>query len=129
MDSVETPTFRVTLGEDGILRLVLLSGEAVTLELAMQQIDAIVRVSGGRPLPMLTDIRLATSIDHAARVAFQEHDAVSASAILVASPKARIMANIFANFSRAKFPSKVFTSPEEAIAWLQRFLTSEQSSD
>jgi hypothetical protein len=129
MNSVETPTFRVTLGEDGILRFVLLSGEAVTVELAMQQIDAIVRVSGGRLLPMLTDIRLATSINRQARVALQENAVVKANAILVASSTTRIMGNIFVNFSRARFPSKVFTSPEEAIAWLQEFLTPGQSSD
>jgi hypothetical protein len=129
MNSVETPTFRVTLGEDGILRFVVLSGETVTAEHARLHVDAIVRVSGGRLLPMLTDVRLANSIDHAARVVLQENSVVSANAILVASPISRVMANVFTSFSKAKYPSKVFTSPEEAIAWLQRFLTSEQSSD
>lgn len=128
MNTIETPTFRVTLGEDGILRFVVLSGETVTAEHAKQYSDAVARVSQGRLLPMLTDIRLAGGITRSARLAIQESNDLSANAIIVASPVTQVMANIFAGFSRAKYPSKVFTSPEEAIAWLRGFLTTEQSS-
>ena len=45
-----------------------------------------------------------------------------AIALLVGSPLSRVIGNFFVGLNRSTFPLRLFTSEEEAIAWLRTFL-------
>ena len=48
--------------------------------------------------------------------------ATKALALLVESPVSKIMANFFIYFSKPAIPTQLFTSEDEAVAWLKTFL-------
>lgn len=92
-------------------------------EHARENVEALFSLIRGRPLPVLVDIRAAgTTSPEARRVYATEIHNTPAQAVLVDSAFTRMVAGLFVRLSRPKIPTRLFTSEEEATAWLHQFL-------
>jgi hypothetical protein len=124
-EEIVTRSNRVRLGEDGIVRSVSLPDIEQTLEGARDNIAAIAQVSGGVRRPVLADLTGAKSITRQARMYYAGAEAAAtyaAVALLVGSPLSVVLGRFVLAISRPPRPVQMFTSEEEALAWLRGFL-------
>ena len=122
---IVTRSNRIWLGDDGIVRSVSLPDTDQTLEGARENIAAIVAVSGGVKRPVLADLARARSISREARAYYAGAEATAhyaAVALLVGSPLSWALGRFTLALSRPARPAQLFTSEEEALAWLRGFL-------
>ena len=90
-------------------------GSVVDVEDARDAILAAERISGGTPMPMLsemTDVEISAD----ARRAFAQTKGVSAIAVLGSSAVDRVVAAAMSRHTH--YPHEFFTSREDALAWL-----------
>jgi hypothetical protein len=110
--------------EAGILRGECFEGAEETLEDAKEQIVVQRKMLDGKPLPFLMDIRRVRSLSRESRAYFagaESAEVFRATALLVASPLSRAIGNFFLGLNRAQMPTRLFTSEDEALAWLRGF--------
>jgi hypothetical protein len=104
------------------------AGAEVTLEDAQANIEVTAKLTGGRALPVLVDLRTVRSQSAEARSLFAgpEGRAVSSAvALLLSNPLSRVMGNFYLGFNRPQTPTRLFTSEAEAEAWLLTFAPNE----
>lgn len=117
------PKFRMWLPPDGVVRLVWSPPVPSGLEDAIATIEAMTQLTGGRPAPLLVDVRQAGPQDRAARMEFlRRPEVVSAVAIVVGNPLSRMMGNFFINVNKPKAPTQLFDDDEAAVAWLTDYV-------
>lgn len=127
-DGTEPPaTARVTrtctLWVDDLLHARFLPGADVTLDDARENLSVSVELTDGRALPALIDLRHVRSQSADARALFAGPEATrvsSAVALVVGSPLTRVVGSFYLGFNRPEVPTRLFTSEEEAEAWLRR---------
>lgn len=110
--------------EDGVLWGECFEGAEEGVEDAKEQIVAQRKMIDGRPLPFLMDIRRVRSLSREARAYFagaESAEVFRATALIVSSPLSRAIGNFFLGLNRAKMPTRLFTSVDEALAWLRSF--------
>jgi hypothetical protein len=110
--------------ETGIWTLEYKPGVEIDSDHIIEHNNLIKRVAGGEPILLLLDVRKGYSITPEARALAAVEETTSlkkASAILVDSLAAQLLANAFVNFNKPASPVKVFTSEEKAIEWLLSF--------
>jgi hypothetical protein len=121
-----TRTARLWINEDGITYVA--TNSSVRHELlddAKENVTTISRINGGKPTPVLVDIRSGQSIDREIRDYYSSKNGllvIKALALLVESPITQIMANIFINMNQPSVPTRLFTSEAAAVTWLKAFL-------
>ena len=122
---IKTRTNRNWLRSDGILQSETLPGASQSLADARENTAAYARLAGGRRRPLLMDMRTVSGpLDRAARqyYAGPEYAAVvSATALLVASPVGRLIGTFVIRLARPVSPIRIFSSEQEALAWLEGF--------
>ena len=104
------------------MRATVEKGAEMTVEDAREALAATERVALGRRLPVLVDLRGIKAQTREARQYFVSEEAtrVSASvALLVGSPVSRVVGNFFLRLNVQRTPTQLFTSEEDAIAWLE----------
>lgn len=119
---IETRTARIWLGEDGILRGALRDGADEREEDAIANVAAGVRITGSRKVPVLIDVRSVSFISQEARRVYASRNTnryTLALALIVGSPLSKLIGNFFTGLNKPVFPTKLFTSEHEAIAWLK----------
>jgi hypothetical protein len=124
---VSVRTQRIRLGDDGIVRAELLPHIDVDRGDAVEAVEAIATIAGGRRRPVLVDIRRVRTMSREARMYFagvETSHVESAAALLVASPLTRAIGNFFLGLNKPLFPTRLFTSEADAIAWLASFVVS-----
>lgn len=97
----------------------------VSLADAEENLAAMARLTGGRRLPVLVDLREVRSQSAEARAYFAGPKATavsSAVALVVGSPLSRMVGSFYLGFNRPETPTRLFTSPAEAEAWLCTYL-------
>ena len=104
----------VTLGADGIPRVVVKSGMNMTLEEARESINVCQGKQG-----VFVDLREMKSITAEARSAFSNAEGMAGAALFTASPVSRTIANFFIMVNKSKIPVRMFTDESEAMAWLK----------
>jgi hypothetical protein len=96
----------------------------MTYEDAVAAIDAMTKLTGAKPCPLLVDAHDAGPQDRAARSEFARRgDLVLAVALLGATPLSRIVGNFFIAVSKPMAPTKLFDDESSALAWLREFMT------
>lgn len=116
---------KLWVGEDGIVRIIWVPNAEVTLEDAREIMDAYHKLRKGRKLPLLIDTRTMKSFDRGARHLFAGEEAggcASAAAIIVGTPVSKVLGNFYLGLSNPHVPSRLFSSEDEALAWLKGFL-------
>ena len=129
-EEIVTQTGKFRLGEDGIIRGVIVSTEEHNLTHAKENSEVVMRVSNGKKYPLFIDISRCKSITRDARTHYarkQVGEGVSAIALLIDSPVSKVIGNMFLGFSKPKHPLKLFNSEPNAIEWLIGFKESSQS--
>ena len=117
--------------EEGIICITFKKGP-ITLDIAKELVDKRFDLSGERDLPVLLSDGGAglTGIDRAAReymAVGKALEGISASAIFTSSSFNKFLASFFLRISNRKstFPTKIFSNKDDAIKWLQNFVTKE----
>ena len=122
---IETRSGKFWLGEDGIVRIVIVPTPERSQADAEESIAAFVKLCRGQMRPALADIRNTKTTNREERLAYtkaEEAKLVLALGLLVESPLSRIIASFFLGISKLPFPTKVFTSEEAALLWLRGFV-------
>ncbi len=98
-----------------------------TLQTAQENIEAQARIRdalGKEMTRVLIDMRQTTRIGREARHHYAGKRTASiqrATALLVASPLSATIANFFMGLNKPLSPTRMFTSEDEAIAWLRGY--------
>ncbi|TNE48419.1 MAG: hypothetical protein EP343_16290 [Deltaproteobacteria bacterium] len=87
---------------------------------------------GEERILFLVDMRNIQSMSKEARKYLSRSDIglyATAVALLVRSPLSKFFGNLIMNFSKPHYPTKIFTSEQEAVLWLhQRSPTSQEDT-
>ncbi|WCL81074.1 STAS/SEC14 domain-containing protein [Saprospira sp. CCB-QB6] len=67
----------------------------------------------------LSDISQLKSTEREARDYLAKHGIAAGAALLTYSPISKLVGNLFLKFNKPKFPTRLFTSEEKALAWLR----------
>jgi hypothetical protein len=119
---IETRTARIWMGEDGILRGRIGEGADEKAEDAVANVAAAARLAAGRKRALLIDMRQVSFISQEARRVYAGRETnryTLALALLVESPLSKLIGNFFIGLNKPLFPTKLFNSEREAIAWLK----------
>ena len=95
------------------------------LDDAKENVALTLKVTGGRRVPALIDLRLVRSQSSDARAYFagpETRRVCTAVALLVKSPLSRMIGNFYLGFNRPDVPTKLFDDEEAAAEWLLGFL-------
>jgi hypothetical protein len=121
---LETRTQAVWLSDEGIVHARLKPHIELDLADAEEAIRAITTVSRGARRPVFVDMTAIKFMSRDARMYFagpETANVESAAALLVRSPLTRAIGNFFLGLNKPLFPTRLFTSESEALAWLRGF--------
>jgi hypothetical protein len=104
----------------GIIKSVWLPGSFVEVHDARDAMRAVAQITGGIPMPMLSEMT-DVEISAAARYEFAQTTGVLAIAVLGSSTVDRVIAAAMSRHTR--YPHEFFTSRNAAVAWLNKFIT------
>lgn len=113
------------IDDDGLCRIKVNPGASLELGDAQEAVALMTSLANGARYPTFVDVGQMRSISRDCRryYAGPETAAVeSACALLVRSPLGRAMGNFFMGVNKTLYPTRLFTSEEEALAWLRGFL-------
>ena len=119
---VEVRTHLIWLEDDGIVRVKVKPNIEISLQDAQVAIRAVSEVCGGKRCPALVDMRGLVGMDRGARLYFAGVETAkveSAAALIIESPLSKAIGNFFMGLNKPIIPTRLFTSEEEAIAWLK----------
>lgn len=98
-------------------------GAVQSVEDAKENIRVTVEASGGKRVPLLTDIRGATPLDAETRHYYsgrQLTDFFTALAVLVPiGAFGKMFGNVYLRVAKPGIPAQLFNSEEEALHWLK----------
>jgi hypothetical protein len=122
----------VHLRPDGILEYRYHDGVMVDLAQARQLVlHAATLVDSPRPTLVVVD--KIKGIDREARSYFahgEDNGAVTTSvALVLGNPVARMLGNFFLGLNKPRFPTRLFTSEADAVAWLLASERGERSAE
>ncbi len=122
---VTTRNATISLRAPGIVWIDYNAGAHDTIDDAVAHVEAQELLGRGEPRPTLIDIRAMSGIDKEARAYYTGDKAEhvnKATALVVKSRISRVIGSFFIGLNRPHRPTKLFTSPEDARAWLAEFL-------
>ena len=122
---LETAKSKLWLGDDGIVRIIHVPDADVTLADAKETMAAYLKINQGKHRPLFVDTKTMKSIAREARHYYAGEEAAmvaSAVALIVETPVSRVLGNFYIGLSNPHLPSRLFTSEEEALAWLKGYI-------
>lgn len=108
--------------DDGILYGVALPNSAQTLEDARENLASARKLSGGKRIPLLLDIRGTGTLNREARLFYAGPEGlrtVTAVGFVANSAFTRVVGNMFIRLATTNYPVRLFTTPEAAPDWLR----------
>ena len=120
--SISTKTLKLAMRDDGIMHGIALPNSQQTLEDAQENLECALKLSGGKQVPFLLDIRTSGTLSREARTFYAGEEgakSVTRLAMLADSAFTRVVGNLFIRLAKANFPVRLFTTPDEAIDWLR----------
>ena len=117
--------FTVFMRKDGILECDVFPHAEMNLDDGIECIDAQALLAQGMLRPLLVKMGEIKSIDTAARSYIGGKEAaknVHATALLIQSHVGRVIGNFMLGLNKTIYPTRLFTSEDEAVAWLKGFL-------
>ncbi len=126
---IETGVGRFWL-EDGLLRYEARAGHEQSLADAQESMRVFAQLAAGQRRPVVMTIIGVKSLSRGARALYTGEEAArtfAAAAIVVAhSTLARALFNFIMTVSKPAFPSRVFDTVEDAVAWARGYLVRER---
>ncbi|MEQ9307419.1 MAG: hypothetical protein RJQ14_26130 [Marinoscillum sp.] len=110
--------FRVV---EGIMHFTYKDGTVLDLNASRQVVGDRLKVQGDLSYPVVCDIRGLKGIDKEARdyLAKEGSEQVQAVALIIDSPARKLMSNFYLAVNKPLVPTKLFTSEDEAVAFLK----------
>jgi hypothetical protein len=121
----ELRTSRIWTDPEGILHVEARGGVDQTLDDAKAQIDLHRSDGSAKRRPILVDIRGARSVSRDARAYYAGYasaELYSAAGFIVGSPLSRALGNFFLGLNKPLYPTRLFSTEDEALAWLRQYL-------
>lgn len=113
------------LGEDGVVRIIWVSGAEVTLADAEESMAAYKTINEGKRRPMVVDTSTMKSLAREARHYYASEEAArvaSAVGLIVGTPVSRVLGNFYLGLSNPRLPTRLFASEDEALEWLKGYI-------
>jgi hypothetical protein len=122
MKKVILPQAELYFISSHILKVDMLNQEELGLDEVKELLDAVFKLANGKPYCMLTDLRrcIGASSNEARQYA-ADHSMPSnkiADAMITDSLAKKLTANFYIQFNKPKSPTRLFTSEDLAIKWL-----------
>jgi hypothetical protein len=108
-----------------ILRIKILEGAEIEIADALQNYEATQVLTKDDRFLVLVDGRVSLSVSREARAfaAQTKNDEKSiASAFIITSTANKLIGNFYINVNKPTIPTKIFSTEEKAIEWLEGFL-------
>ncbi|MBK7859079.1 MAG: STAS/SEC14 domain-containing protein [Archangiaceae bacterium] len=124
--TVEIRVQTLTLTPDGVVRVKMKQDSEMQLADAREAVAAVATLGAGRALPVMIDLSGAKYISREARAYLAGPETArveTAAALLVDSPVTRAFGNFFLGLNKPRFPTRLFTSEADALAWLASYTT------
>ena len=119
---IDTRTERLWLHPERYVIAEVRPGLIADLDDAVVNVAAVATLAAGVPLPLLLDMRAhATSATRECREYYAGAEAQRvnlAVAMLVRSHVSRVVGNFFLGLNKTRFPFRMFSDLDEAVAWL-----------
>lgn len=119
---IDTRTERLWLHPERYVIAEVRPGLIADLDDAIVNVAAVGTLAAGVPLPLLLDMRAhATSATRECREYYAGAEAQRvnlAVAMLVRSHVSRVVGNFFLGLNKTRFPFRMFSDLDEAVAWL-----------
>lgn len=125
MKFTKHPNITIKLLKEGIMHIHLNANSEITLNDAVEVVEAIGEISKGKKLPVLIDAGEYCVIDKEVRLFCASEGGClysSAEAIAYGNISQKLMSNFYMNFNRPVVPTKSFSDKKDAIQWLETFL-------
>lgn len=125
MVEISTKTEAISYDASGIAKCIVFKDVFMSEDEAKENIEAIKKITNGKRVPVMVDIRLAKGSTKQARayLASEEVGQVqSACALIIGSSLSQLIGNFFLGLNKTKFPVKLFNDEEKAVEWLKTFL-------
>lgn len=123
MQKIEIKAFITWMDENDTCITVVKPNAIIQLEDAIENSDAVKKLSDGKTYPLLVNLKEIKSISKEARDHFSmrgREPGVSAIGMLIKSPVSSIIGNFFLGLDKPKVPTKLFTSEVKAKNWLKQ---------
>lgn len=122
---IDTRTERLWLHPEGYVIGEVRPGLISDLDDAIVNVAAVAQLAGGRPRPLLLDLRAhANTVTRECREYYAGAEAQKvnlAVAMLVRSHVSRVLGNFFLGLNKTRFPFRLFADADEAVRWLRSF--------
>jgi len=115
----------LTLLEEGIIHIHLLTGCDITLPDAVRIVETMGALSAGKKLPVLIDVGEFTSVDKEVRIfsASRESNLYTiADGIVYRSFAQKLIADFYIKHNHPVVPTQAFPRRQEALNWLKTFI-------
>ena len=125
IEIIEVSAFKTWIGEDDICVTVVKPNSEITIKEALENTEAVIKLSQGKCYPLLVDTRQIKSISKEARDYFSMRERkgnVKAIGMLVDSPLSKIIGNFFLGLNKPKVPTQLFVEEKQARIWLKKYL-------
>jgi hypothetical protein len=126
MNKITTRTAELTYNSNTrILRIKILEGSDIELADALQNHEATKMLTKKDNYLVLVDGRVSLSVSREARAfaAQSKNDnQCIASAFLITSTANKLIGNFYINVNKPSTPTKIFSTEEKAVEWLEVFL-------
>lgn len=114
-----------SLNEEGIICTYILPDVDIDLEAAKESVATGRQLAQGRKRPVMVVFGKVRSLSREARAYFAGEETslyTSAIALVIESQISKIIGNFMIGLNKTVYPTKLFTSEEEALSWLRTFL-------
>ena len=121
---IQTSMSRIWLGSDGIIRQINAPGTIIDVERSREALAAFRQAGGEGPKLIYTDITGIVSADAGSRrfgVSEEYTREVKAMGLRGGSAVSRMIGNFFMRLNRPPYPTRLFATEEQAVAWLETF--------
>lgn len=126
VEEILHPIFRLFKRADGIVQLNTADDAYFTIKESHDFIDALKKITGGVPHPVLKVPGRHANVDKDARTFMAAPEALhysTAEAVLIRNMAQRLIGNFYLRFDRPQKPVRLFDTLGEAETWLKGFLT------
>jgi hypothetical protein len=120
--TISTRTARISLGSDGIVRVMYLSGFDIDVDDKKEHHAAFAELTGGVKHPFLIQAGTDVTFTREARnygSKMEPYQPFLAFAIVANSAAYMLMANFYFQFHRPVMPYKIFREEPDAVKWLR----------
>ena len=116
------PIYDYTLVASDIVYGIVRKGAEPTIDNQRLQVEELVKLTGGPfyAIGDITEIRAMTKPERDFSKSDTVKENIRAMAFIVGSPLAKIIGNLYMGLTGSSVPTEVFTSYEDALAWIQR---------